>query len=91
MSKTVDAQELADAITEYLSYKIINEFDTRIRILDQAQKFSDSKTTEQIIDRAEKFAKFVFSKDAMACIGEEVHETVKHRGISLTNDDPASS
>ena len=91
MSKTVDAKELAYEIGEYLSYKLKLEFDTRIQILNQAYKFNSQESDEKIVERAERFAKFVFSKEAMVSIYEEIHETLKNRGISLTNDDPAMS
>lgn len=89
MKTLVSSYGLASRIIEQYQDELYRETDIRIRILDLAQKFNNVSSAEEIVERAEKFAKFVFSYEKAAeCLKAAVEDKFSNQ---FTTDKEAAS
>lgn len=66
MKTLVNSYALASRIIEQYQNELYKETEIRLRIIDLAQKFNNIGSVEEIVERAEKLAKFVFSHEKAA-------------------------
>lgn len=89
MSENVDSKELAVEIVEYLTYELDKEVSTRIEILNIAHRFNEAGSTKRVLERAEKFAEFVFRRDTMDAATKAIQEVLKRHDIVVNTDVPS--
>lgn len=80
MRTLVNSESLAGDIIEQYQNELYRETEIRLRILDLAEKFNNIGSVEEIVDRAEKFAKFVFSHEKAAeCLKAAVEDVFRNQ------------